>query len=52
MLGSFVLLPVGLGVVGWATPLLGPALIFVIGGSVTAVLAGVALLHPGVRNLD
>jgi MFS family permease len=51
-LGSFVLLPVGYAVAGWATDLLGAPTVFLIGGAATVVLAGLGLLHPAVRNLD
>jgi MFS family permease len=51
-LGSYILEPVGYAVGGWATQLLGPVLIFVIGGLLQSGLIGVGLLHPKVRNLD
>ena len=51
-LGSLVLLPVGFGVVGWATDQIGAPMVFVVGGLLTAALAAVGLLHPSVRNLD
>ncbi|MBK9715895.1 MAG: MFS transporter [Kouleothrix sp.] len=52
MLGSFVLLPVGFGVAGWATDLLGPQLVFLAGGALTMALIGLGLLHPAIRRLD
>jgi sugar phosphate permease len=52
MLGSFVLLPIGFGLTGWATEQLGPAPVFVIGGGLTAILALLAFAHPKVRHLD
>jgi DHA3 family tetracycline resistance protein-like MFS transporter len=52
MLGSFVLLPVGYGVAGWAIDILGAPLVFIIGGSITALLSLLALLHPAIHNLD
>lgn len=52
MLGSFVLLPIGYGLAGWAIDLLGAPTVFIIGGSITALLALLALLHPAIRNLD
>lgn len=52
MLGSFVLLPIGYGLAGWAIDLLGAPTVFIIGGSMTALLALLALLHPAIRNLD
>jgi DHA3 family tetracycline resistance protein-like MFS transporter len=51
-LGSFALLPLGSGLAGWATDLVGPPLVFIVGGFLTALLAALGLLHPGVRNLD
>jgi MFS family permease len=51
-LGSFVLLPVGFGLAGWATDRLGPAAVFVLGGALTAALAASALVHPAIRGLD
>ncbi len=52
MLGSFVLLPVGYGVAGWATDQLGAPLVFIIGGLSTVVMLSLALLHPAIRGLD
>ncbi len=51
-LGSFLLLPVGLGVTGWATQTFGPSPVFLIGGGLTAVMALLALLLPPIRRLD
>ncbi len=51
-LGSFVLLPLGFGLTGWATDRIGPPLVFVIGGAATALLALAAWLHPAIRHLD
>jgi DHA3 family tetracycline resistance protein-like MFS transporter len=52
-LGSFALLPIGLGVTGWATDRLGAAPVFLIGGGTTAALTLLALLAlPAVRRLD
>jgi MFS family permease len=51
-LGSYVLLPIGYGITGWATDLIGAPLVFVIGGTSTIILALVGLLHPAIRNLD
>ena len=52
MLGSFVLLPIGYGIAGWATDRLGAPLVFVIGGLSTVVMLALALLHPAIRGLD
>ncbi len=51
-LGSFVLLPIGFAVTGWATNLLGPSTVFMMGGGITACLALLALAHPTVRRFD
>jgi len=52
MLGSYVLLPVGYGVTGWAADLLGAPTVFVISGALTAALIGLGMLHPAIRHLD
>ena len=51
-LGSSLLAPVGYAVGGWATELLGPALIFIVGGILQTGLIGLGLLHPKIRSLD
>ena len=51
-LGSFVLLPVGLGVTGWATQTFGPSPVFLMGGGLTTLIALLALLLPPIRRLD
>jgi len=51
-LGSFVLLPVGYGIAGWATDLIGAPLVFGIGGAMTIALTLLGLLHPAIRGLD
>ena len=51
-LGSFVLLPIGYGISGWATDLIGAPLVFLIGGGLTALLALLGLTNRSVRELD
>jgi DHA3 family tetracycline resistance protein-like MFS transporter len=51
-LGSFVLLPVGYALAGWATDLLNAPAVFLIGGCGTIIMALIPLLHPAIRNLD
>lgn len=51
-LGSFVLLPVGYALAGWATDLLGPAPVFIAGGAASIALALLGLAHPAIRQLD
>lgn len=51
-LGSSLLGPAGYLLGGWITPLLGPALVFVIGGALQTALIALGLLHPDVRNFD
>ena len=51
-LGSIALVPVGSGLVGWATDYVGAPTIFILSGIMTAVLAALALLHPAIRHLE
>jgi len=51
-LGSFVLMPIGFALAGWATDLIGAPTIFLIGGFSTIALALIGLSHPAIRNLD
>lgn len=51
-LGSFILLPVGYGVGGWAAQLIGAPLVFVFGGLAQSLLIALGLLHPKIRSLD
>lgn len=51
-LGSFALLPVGYGLTGWAVDWIGAPAVLVVGGALTASLAGLGLLHPAIRRLD
>lgn len=51
-LGSWVLLPVGFALAGWATDLLGAPAVFLVGGLGTIAMTLIGLAHPAVRNLD
>ena len=51
-LGSWVLLPVGFAIVGWATDLVGAPTVFLVGGFATIALTLIGLSHPAIRNLD
>jgi MFS family permease len=51
-LGSFVLLPIGFSLSGWATDLFGAPTVFLIGGLGTMALASLGLLHPAIRGMD
>lgn len=51
-LGSFILLPVGYAFGGWAAEQVGPALVFIIGGTLQTLLIALGLLHRDVRSLD
>jgi DHA3 family tetracycline resistance protein-like MFS transporter len=51
-LGSFVLLPVGFGLAGWATDLAGAPTVFLIGGLGTIILASLGLFQPAIHKLD
>lgn len=50
--GSFILLPVGFALAGWAIDYVGASMVLVIGGMLTAGLALLGMLHPAVRGLD
>jgi MFS family permease len=51
--GSYALIPIGYGVAGWATELIGAPLVFLVGGGVTAAVAALVLaVHQGVRCLE
>jgi predicted MFS family arabinose efflux permease len=51
-LGSWVLLPIGFALAGWATDLVGAPTVFMVGGCGTILMTLVGLSHPAVRNLD
>ena len=51
-LGSWVLLPVGFALAGWATDLVGAPTVFLIGGCGTIFMILLGLCHPAIRNLD
>jgi len=51
-LGSWVLLPVGFALAGWATDLIGAPTVFLIGGAGTIFMILLGLTHPAIRNLD
>ena len=51
-LGSWVLLPIGFALAGWATDLVGAPTVFLIGGCGTIFMILLGLCHPAVRNLD
>jgi len=51
-MGSMSLMPVGMALAGWATATLGPALVFIAGGALTALVGMIAILHPAIRELD
>ena len=51
-LGSFVLLPIGFGLAGWATDRFGPPWVFILSGAITTLLTLAVCLHPAIRNLD
>ncbi len=52
LLGSVSLLPIGLGLTGWAMELLGAPFIFIVGGGLTAVVALIAFRHPAIQQLN
>ena len=51
-LGSFVLLPAGLALAGWATQTFGPSPVFLVGGAMTVLISLCALFLPVIRRLD
>src|SRR6266508_58654 len=51
-MGSISLMPVGMALAGWATVAFGPALVFIVGGALTALVGITAMLHPAIRALD
>lgn len=51
-LGSFILLPIGYTLAGWATDRFGPQPVFVVGGVLSAALAVIGLAVPSIRTLD
>jgi len=51
-LGSWVLLPIGFALVGWATDLVGAPTVFIVGGCGTILMTLIGLAHPAIRNLD
>lgn len=51
-LGSFVLLPIGFSLSGWATDRFGAPNVFLIGGPGTITLAFAGLLRPAIHKLD
>jgi MFS family permease len=51
-LGSFVLLPIGFSLAGWATDHYGALTVFLVGGLGTIILALFGLVHPAIRKLD
>lgn len=51
-LGSISLMPIGMFVAGWATGVIGPAPVFLIGGGLTALIGLLALTHPAIRELN
>ncbi len=50
--GTMVLTPIGFGVAGWLTALIGAPLVFLVGGGVAAGFMSLGLLHPQVRGLE
>jgi MFS family permease len=51
-LGSWVLMPIGFALAGWATDLFGAPTVFLIGGFGTITMILIGLSHPAIRNLD
>lgn len=51
MLGSYILLPLGLLPIGWVGDLIGPAPVFVVGGLISLALAAMGLCLRSIRQL-
>jgi MFS family permease len=51
-LGSFAFLPLSYGITGWATDRFGVAMVFIIGGALSAALPALGLTQPSIRRLD
>jgi DHA3 family tetracycline resistance protein-like MFS transporter len=51
-LGSYLFLPVGLGLGGWATEWLGASWVFILGGLLSSGLVALGLCHPQIRRLN
>jgi MFS family permease len=51
-LGAYVFLPVGMGLAGLGTEVLGASTVLLLGGGLTAVASTLALFHPAIRRLD
>ena len=51
-MGSMGLMPVGLYIAGVLTGTIGPSLVFLLGGGVTALVGLLAIMHPAIRQLD
>jgi hypothetical protein len=45
-------MPIGMFVAGWATGIIGPSPVFLIGGALTALIGLLAITHPAIRELD
>lgn len=50
--GSYMLLPVGYGVIGLAITKIGPSMVFIVSGIITVGLGMLALTHRAIRGLD
>lgn len=51
-LGSWVMLPLGFALAGWATDQFGAPAVFLVGGIGTILMTLIGLAHPAIRNLD
>jgi DHA3 family tetracycline resistance protein-like MFS transporter len=51
-LGSFIMLPVGLALGGWAAETFGAQITFIVGGLTMTLLVALGLLIPEIRRLD
>ncbi len=52
MLGSFVFMPLGYALAGWATDVIGPSMVFIVFSALSALFAVGGLAFPSIRQVD
>jgi DHA3 family tetracycline resistance protein-like MFS transporter len=51
-MGSFALMPIGFALAGWGTNVFGAPLVFIVGGTATAIMSAAPLLLRAIREFD
>jgi len=51
-LGSYAFMPLSYGLTGWATDRFGVTMVFIVGGTLTAALPILGLMHSSIRRLN